>query len=307
MKKIFWFFMILIFSIQLTLAEHAKWNKIDIEKHSFYVDSTINKVSRDTIKKHLNIISSILDSCKHKNTNTGKTIKSSSKDSIKIIRNRSRKFFKYQNKSKKPSFNSAIVDSSGFLRGIYFPHESGSGWTREELQTYLRTKKIPESYKKIDEKKAIAIAREFHRAVYGKKEDSKFDSVYVVTDQSKYFVRLKIKPRNNIMDTRRSVIAVNANTGQIVSFNCEGLSDIDFNYVPKITKEQVLKMYKNAIDSLQAKIRIRKMGLNKYIGKNGERVWAWKIYGQREDKILYTSAMMFIDSETGDILFQKMD
>ena len=109
------------------------------------------------------------------------------------------------------------------------------------------------------------------------------------------------------MDLRRSIIEINANDGQIVKFSGEGLSDIDFNYVPKITKDQVLKIYSSEIQKLDAEITIDKVFLNKYSGKGGGRRWVWQIYGVRHDKDLGTAAMMFIDSETAEVVFKKMD
>ena len=40
---------------------------------------------------------------------------------------------------------------------------------------------------------------------------------------------------------------------------------------------------------------------------DGALIWVWKIIGKRNDKKMRTSAMMFFNAETGDIIINRMD
>jgi hypothetical protein len=289
---------------QLSFAEQNKWNEIKISKNSFYFDSTINKVGRDTLEKHLQVISLIVDSCRLINNQTLRKSNIDSIDSL-VISKRDKNRIEYRDLNNR-KFISATVDFNNTIRKIWF-YPNGRGLTKEEIKSYFRTRKIPETFRNISEDEAIGIAKKFHRAIYGKKEDLKFDSIYVTISQKAYTVTLGIKQKNDIWDTRTSNITVNANTGEIEHFRGEGLSDIEFSYVPKVKKEQFLQIYKAVRDSLHAIIIVHEIGLTKHPNKNGENRLAWQIYGQREDKSLRLSAMFFVDSETGEVLLNALD
>jgi hypothetical protein len=306
MKMACFFLIVLNFAASMAFAKNDKWNEFKIDKLSFYVNSNANIIEKDKFEKQLRLIGSILDSCKAIKYQTRIKLTSDFKDSISITNNNPRGDIEYHSITGR-NFRFAAMDSKNMIRSIAFPINERS-LTKEENKNYSQTRKIPDTFKNISEEDAIAIAKRFHLAVYGKEENSKFDTLSLSNSHSSYFVKFKIKQKNEILDTRSSIITVNANTGEIESFTGEGLSDIDLNYSPKFTKSQALVMYKDVSDRLNATITIRTMGLSKISKKkDGKSRWAWLIYGDRKDKYLGTSAMMFIDSETGEVLFNKMD
>jgi uncharacterized membrane protein YkoI len=202
---------------------------------------------------------------------------------------------------------SAAFAGDGLIRSIYFKAIGGRNFTREERREYKTTGKIPVTYKTISEEDALKSAEELHRFVYGNDEHKKFDSITIMQHGQEYGIYFNVKVKNDICDSRHSEVIINANSGEIEHFSDEGLSSITFDYIPKIPKNEVIEMYNAEVERLKADIKIREMYLQKYPNKNGENRWAWLIYGDRHDTVLGTSAMMFIDSETGEVLFKKMD
>jgi hypothetical protein len=114
----------------------------------------------------------------------------------------------------------------------------------------------------------------------------------------------------DIRDTRRVEIVINANTGKFETFygTSKNAQEINYNYVPKISKSQVLQTYSNESIKLHADIVLTDVELiYKQIDEAGHHKWTWYVYGRRKDKHIGTAAMMAIDSETGEVLFKKME
>ena len=121
-----------------------------------------------------------------------------------------------------------------------------------------------------------------------------------------YAINFLVKTKNDIIDFSRITITINANSGLIESYNGGPLKKLDYSYVPKISKDYVLTKYNEERMKLNASIDISKIGLDRRVFKGHNR-WMWTIYGIRKDKDMGTAAMMFFDSETGELLFKRMD
>jgi hypothetical protein len=217
----------------------------------------------------------------------------------------------YELKNDKRSLISANFDKNNCIRKIYFDASGflGRNYTPEEKIYHDKTGKIPSTYCTISKNQAIEMAKKLLLLVYGKKEYEKFDSIVVQTYDKTYGVIFKIKRKNDIADRRTSAVIINPNTGLIERFSSEGLSKVEFDYIPKITKVQAMQIYWEEVNRLGANITVdsTKVLLEKYseTGENGR--WAWNIYGVRHDKNLGHTAFMAIDSETGDVLGKSMD
>jgi hypothetical protein len=170
----------------------------------------------------------------------------------------------------------------------------------------LKTKKIPPSYCVITEQQAVERAQKVLNEIYGASEAAKFDSVSIDGIYQEYRVDFRVKPKNDISDSRCSHFNINANTGEIESYTGDGLSDLDLSYVPTVPKSQALQMYLDECTRLKADIVIKKVVLDKHTYK-GLRRWVWTIYGRRKDKELFWAAAMFFDSETGEVLYKNME
>jgi hypothetical protein len=200
------------------------------------------------------------------------------------------------------------IDDYGMPKSINFLPPLSRNFTEEENEYYLNTNKIPPSYAAITEAQAIDRAKHLLKLIEGT-ESKKYDSVSVIPVGvcNAYNVIFRVKIRNDIWDSRSARIVINANTGEIESFSGDGKrEDVDFSYTPKIHKSQALQMYKDEIKLLGADISISKIALDIY-EIHGQKRWVWTIYGHRKDKELSTAAMMFIDSETGEVFFKRMD
>jgi hypothetical protein len=200
------------------------------------------------------------------------------------------------------------IDDYGMPKYIYFLPPHCRNFTKEEYDYNTRTHKIPPSFATITEAQAIDITKHLLKLIEGT-ESKKYDSVSVtpVGVGNAYIVTFRVKIKNDIWDSRSADIVINANTGEFKSFSGDGKrEDVDYSYIPKIPKSQVLQMYEDEIKRLGADISISKIVLDIY-EKHGLKRWAWTIYGYRKDKELNTAAMMFIDSETGEVFFKKMD
>jgi hypothetical protein len=181
-------------------------------------------------------------------------------------------------------------------------------FTKEEYDYNTRTNKIPPSYATLTEEQAVTRAKSLLNLIEGA-ESKKYDSVSVtpVGVGDAYNVVFEVKMKNDIWDSRSARIIINANTGEIETFFGDGkCEDVDYSYIPKIPKSQALQMYADEIKRLGADISISKIVLDIY-KKHGQKRWTWTIYGYRKDKELSTAAMMFIDSETGEVFFKRMD
>jgi len=66
-----------------------------------------------------------------------------------------------------------------------------------------------------------------------------------------------------------------------------------------------LDMYLEEGSKLGSTIEITKIVLNKFYTNDTVR-WHWRIIGDRKDRQLTTSEMMWVDSETGEVIFKNM-
>jgi hypothetical protein len=271
----------------------------------FCYDSTAATFDETKLNKHIATINALHQSInsilKRKEENT----LSSSVDTVSVVYDQNLKILQYNNINKY-GIGTIIIGDDGFPRYIYFNITPDRNFTKEESEINKKTKKIPISYCTITEQQAVELARTVHNTIYGSNESSKFDSVSISGDYQSYIVVFRIKPKNDIWDSRSSHFKINANTGEIETYTGDGIRDIEFTYIPQIAKSKVLQMYSDECLRLGANIVINKVVLDKYTF-NGERRWAWTIYGWRKDKKLSMAAAMFFDSETGEVLYKNME
>ncbi len=227
-----------------------------------------------------------------------------------IVIDKQHKIKKYINLQQKFGIDRIEMDKDNYPRRIGFKTRYPRAMTAKEKKESSKIKGIAPSYCTISKDTAIARAYTLLKAIYGNAEAETFDSVTVkdLGTRTDYFVSFSFKRTGDILDFRKADIVINANTGQIMDYFGPGKrpSYLDFNYVPKVSKTEVLAKYEEEKNRLNADINIREVYLywNEIGGVNR---WEWHIYGDRKDKILGTSAMMFFDSETGEVLFERMD
>ena len=220
------------------------------------------------------------------------------------------KMYTYINLQQQFGIRRIKIDKDGYPRRIAFETRYPRSMTEKEKEESRKTRGFAPSYCTISKDTAIARAYRLLTAIYGITEAQTFDSVSVKDSGTRtdYFITLSIKRTGDILDRRNAEIVINANTGQIKDYYGSGKRPpyLDFNYVPKVSKAEVLMIYIEEKNRLHADIDIREVYL--YWNKiNNVNRWEWRIYGHRNDEVLGTSAMMFFDSETGEVLFKRMD
>ena len=96
---------------------------------------------------------------------------------------------------------------------------------------------------------------------------------------------------------------INTFTGEFVKY--EGrppfLTKEDFNYIPRISKEQALAMHADTCK----KINVETDNVEVWLHKSDNR-WHWRIYASRKVKGYGRPAIMFIDSETGEVFYNTV-
>jgi hypothetical protein len=303
---------ILFISIILTLSSlvYSNENLVRYMKNSstvFNYDSNDTAFNDKKLSKHVALFNALYQSTKLFLKGKELSALDSSSDTVSVTYDRTLKKTTYED-VKKHGIGTIKIGDDGFPRYINFntTPSIGRGFTVEEYNLNRETNKIPPSYCSITEQQAVERARQVLNSIYGPTENGKFDSVSISGDHQEYLIDFRIKPKNDISDNRCSHISINANTGEIEGYSGDGLSDIDFSYIPQITKNQALQMYSAECTNLGADIVITDIFLSKYSNK-GLRCWVWKIYGMRKDKKLSMAAMMFIDSETSEVLYKNME
>lgn len=301
----------LIYSICIIIvclhAEDAPFIKFKLDKSVKQADSA--KVITD-FNKNIKKIAEIRDAIGSFQTIVfPKKNRNSKNDTIVIVLDKQFKMNVYLNLRQQFGIKRIEMDNDGYPRRIGFETVWPRTMRKEEKRESLKITGIAPSYCTILKDTAIARAYQLLAAIYGNAEAETFDSVAVKISGTgmDYFITLSIKRTGDILDFRKANININANTGQILDYDGPGKREpyLDFNYVPNVTKAEVLRIYEEEKNRLNADIVIREVYLYWNEIRNVNR-WEWRIYGHRKDKILGTSAMMFFDSETGEVLFKRM-
>jgi hypothetical protein len=275
---------------------------VKVQEKNFKMSPKLKGTIEGRIEGHLAILKRI-----------GNCVEKYNKRHSEILRNDTiairgdSKGFRYE-KLNEFGIEDIVLDSNNCPRSIYFEAVAGRIPTMEELDYNRRTGKVAPSYANLTETVAVQRAKEILYAIYGEKEFQKFDSISISQNEKKFDIWFLVKIHNEIWDSRSSNITIDANSGEIELFRGDGINpNLDYTYTPKISKNAVLKMYQNEIDVLNADVNLSMAVLTKYQKRDKSLIWAWHLYGARHDKKLGTAAMMFIDSETGEVLFKKMD
>jgi hypothetical protein len=298
--------LILICMPFISLSEELK--KVKFEDAVYVLDTAaVDKKSEEKLKKHNAIFDKI---CKGycDSVNPRALVKTKiADDTIKVSYHKGLKVYVYKD-LERYGIKQIYIDENDFPKSIYFstPHPR-----RPSLEEMRNPSKISPTYCNISESSAVAKARMVLESVYGAEEAGYFEVAEIPQTSSEYCVTFKTMTKNDISDCRSATVIVNANTGFVDHFTGDGRRDPDFtyDYIPKVSKSQALQMYENERLRLGADIEINEVILliGKKHGKTGEKCWAWHIYGFRKDIEMTTSAYMFIDSETGEVLAKKLE
>jgi hypothetical protein len=207
----------------------------------------------------------------------------------------------------KYGIRSIDFDTFDIPKLIYFNCINERLLTGEESEYFKLHKKISPSFAMITKEQSIDRGKALLGSIFGNVESQKFDSTVVDENETNYKVKFYIKIKNDILDGRSAEVTLNANSGEIERYLSYGSSyGIDFSYIPKVKKAQVLQLYADETKRLNAEIAINSIALSNWT-KRELSCWACFVYGYRKDKILNHSAMMVIDSETGKVIVNAMD
>jgi len=290
-------------------AKGGNYQNIKVGNTNCFVDGINEDVKRTKVEKDIEVVASFFNKCKslkYRQVKLQVDKMAAGADTVRVERKKDgihRILFEGGRKKGV----SVAIDSLHVIRKLYLGG-GGRALTEAEEKECAMGDRIPESYKKVSKEDALQMAYAVNTFVYGEEEADKFDSVTVDEARKAYSVRFMVKPRNDIFDMREVTVTIDANNGQIRSVYTNGARNLDYSYVPKIKKEQVLEMYRHIVDSLHATVNIRKVGLTMYsYGDVGPERWTWQVFGDRKDKMISMAAMLFVDSETGEIIYVNME
>jgi hypothetical protein len=298
--------LILSTGICSALAEEDSIQYESVEGTTFYYNSCDRPAFESRIHDHIAIFNRLHKDSTQFNKNRSLSAQVEQNEKIHVVFHPDKKEWEY-NDLVGCGISTIKITDCGIPRFISFNTVSRI-FTKEEFDYNNHTNKIPPSYATLTEVQAVERAKLLLNLIEDT-ESKKYDSISVipVASGNAYNVIFRIKIRNDIWDSRSASMAINANTGEIENFFGDGkCEDVDYSYIPKIPKSQALQMYEDEIKRLGADISISKIVLCPP-GYNSQKKWEWNIYGYRKDKELNTAAMMFIDSETGEVFFKKMD
>lgn len=280
--------------------------QVAIENDTFNIDSTANFIMEKQLKVHKELFMRI--SGIWKDIHKIDAHEAKARDDIKkpISCKKKNNSMEYTSLSRF-GINKITIFENGLINTIDFKADKPRRMSLAERKEYDSTQQYPETFRALSESEAIGLARVFIDRIYGTGRASNYDSVLVRTINEVYHLMFNIKTKNDIRGVGRISIEICVNTGQIRRFSGSRyplLTEADYSYVPKISKEQALQMYREECAKINADIEIREMFLIKEVPRRrgGEKIWMWKIFGKRKDKEKLMASMLFIDSETGEIL-----
>ena len=196
----------------------------------------------------------------------------------------------------------ARIDNNQIERVGPYRIKHGSPTGAERLE-YEKTKKIPDSFKKINTDSALYIAREFLNIILRESRvgymSTVFDSVKIDEINWQYIIYFQTKMKDDILDYRYAEIHVCAKTGNVRSYSGELNLDYNLNYIPKITKEEALTIYREHMIKNNDTAAIFKIYLTK--NQRSKQRWGWAIFATPPGKGGF-NYYIIIDSENGKIL-----
>ncbi len=196
--------------------------------------------------------------------------------------------------------------------------------TKEEMKFYNETKKLPKSWAVVDTNIALGTARDFLEDAVRLDALEYYDSIEVANTDECYVFRFRVRQKRNICEHRVVTVWVNANAGYVEYFrvpNRAGYTDLEPEYAPKVTFEQAQQILIKYGEEIGKTIRFESMPEAEEATydkvrafclkpKNTEDVlkenvegWMWHAFIRREPSILFQKNEVFIDSETGEILY----
>lgn len=157
-----------------------------------------------------------------------------------------------------PMFFSIGITAENYVKRIQISSSFGYKMTSTEVEYFNKTKKIPESYRKITETDALKTTMSFIKKLLEQKSAEytivDFDSVNVLNDQYSYVFYVYCKQKTDVFDIRNAEVKVNANTGIIRWFSGDLFLSYDLNYKPKISKDEAQKIVEDTVHKKGKKI-----------------------------------------------------
>jgi hypothetical protein len=304
MRKFFILATITVLNYQQSIFSENNVNRnVIIDQDTIVLDTSLQLTSDEQILQHVELFKKISADWNSVCRVNSSLKKGSFRSKSFVFRERP-ETFDYRHLDKYNIESIYLVENSIPVR-IEFKTSNPRIFTDGELNEYKKTGILPLSYKTLSEKMAIEKANNFLKNFYGKKYSGQYDSIHISINGDDYFISFGIKKKGNIVDLHCSFFEINVNTSEISSFSTSSepfLNESDFNYTPKISKEQATQMFLNEAQKMQLNFRITNIMLRKDYGKAGEPYWAWYIYGKRENQEQAISSVMIINSETGEII-----
>ncbi len=237
-------------------------------------------------------------------------------DSIKVTRDELQKNIALHErrvvmefKNRKTGVKYIEFDNQNYPSWIDFPHDVSKSPKYEDLRKLREKEADLSKYPVIPESTAVKYAVSFLELLNGVEKTAIYDSigvqVYAEADiNMQYIVVFKAKVKNDICDARGAGVRINAFTGELVGYRGEPpfLNKEDFNYTPKISREQAIEIHAEACKKLPGIIKINSALLYKE-NINVTR-WHWCINASNIRGEYGYPAILYIDSETGEIFYK---
>ncbi len=252
---------------------------------------------------------------------TGKPIKSKSltgTDSIIVSRDDIQKHLEKQKRNIVMAFNNKktgvrriTFDSHNYPYMIDFPHDLSKSPKDEYLRKLRKAGANISEYPVIPKSTAVKYAVAFLELLNGIEATAMYDSIRVneyaeANINMQYIVVFEAKVKNGICDAQGAEVWINAFTGEFVGYRGRppSLNKEDFNYTPKISKEQALAMFAQMCKKMKGEIKNIDMLLHKE--DHDTTRWHWRINASNVQGDYLRPAIQYIDSETGEVIYNTV-
>ncbi len=276
-------------------------------------DTTLSEDNLKTFKEVIVTIENIVDKITGKRT---KKELSSKIDSIYVTRSdiqrerpKHERSFRIFKKNKKAGIYYLAMDINNYPYTIHWGHDVSKLPKFDDLKKLQDEHADIAGYPVFPESTAVLYAKEFISQLNGNESAAMFDSVSFnycakFDINMQYQICFYIKPKNDINDPTKAMVRINAFTGEFTEY--EGrlpvLSKDDFNYIPKITKDQALAIHADKCKKLQGSIKYSTVELMKRYLRDSR--WHWRIHASNTDGKKTRPAIVYIDSENGEIIYK---
>ena len=293
-----------------TVAKSGKWVVVSVKGRN----GKNKKTDMKLMEKNINKINEILD---YDNGYGKKRRGEKQNDSLLFIAPISGTTYEYRTK------DSGIFRFKGDELSFFIKRASKHRHqTREEVQHFKKYGKLPESWATVSVDSAKNIVTTFLQETLKVDDFELFDSLNVRHISYGYLFSYSVR-LGDFCGIRRHSVRINANTGEIRSYSStnEHYSDFEPGYVPKISRDEALRILKSDSRFVGVNVDFRKNEPKidkeldfeiakvclipitmQHIQVSGKDGWVWRALLRIPD----TTGILFdilIDSDTGDILY----